>query len=125
MKSRLRVLRYPAALFALCGSFGAVAQDPVAVDPAHHKVEFENNQVRVLRITFKPGESSQMHSHPCGIAIGLNDSSLTFHLPDGTTRPANLKQGQVVVVKPIIHKPENRVQNTAEVILVELKSGGC
>ena len=28
-----------------------LAQDPVKVDPKHHKVEFEDNQVRVLRIT--------------------------------------------------------------------------
>jgi hypothetical protein len=29
-----------------------LAQDPVKVDPKHPKVEFEDNQVRVLRITF-------------------------------------------------------------------------
>ena len=48
----------------LCFMFGmwaaglapAFAQDPVKIDPAHHKVELENADVRVLRITFGPGE---------------------------------------------------------------------
>jgi len=68
------------------GSGLASAQDAVVVDPQHHKVEFETEQVRVLRITFPPGEQSVMHSHPCAIAIGLTDSTLTFHLPDGHHR---------------------------------------
>lgn len=103
----------------------STAQDSVAVDPQHHKVEFENEHVRVLRINFGPGEISRMHQHPCAVAIGISDSDLTFHLPDGSTKPAKLKHGQVIVAKPITHSPENRTQTPAEVILVELKDGGC
>jgi hypothetical protein len=33
-----------------------MAQDPVSADPKHVKVEFENTQVRVLRITVSPHE---------------------------------------------------------------------
>jgi quercetin dioxygenase-like cupin family protein len=101
-----------------------IAQDPVAVDPEHHKVEFENDQVRVLRIVFPPGSRSVMHEHPCLIAIGLGDSTLTFHMPDGSTRDAPMKRGQVVVVKaPFAHEPENRGNAASEVIVVELKTG--
>ena len=114
-----------AVVVVFLGSGLASAQDAVAVDPQHHKVEFETDQVRVLRITFPPGEHSVMHSHPCAVAIGLTDSTLTFHLPDGATREANLKQGQVVNAKPIVHKPENKTNSPAQVILVELKSDGC
>jgi quercetin dioxygenase-like cupin family protein len=103
----------------------AFAQDPVAVDPSHHKVEFENDQVRVLRIDFGAGEKSVMHSHPCLIAIGVTDSSLLFHFPDGSTRNAELKTGQVVVAKPTTHQPENQTSESSEVIVVELKSGDC
>jgi quercetin dioxygenase-like cupin family protein len=103
----------------------ASAQDAVAVDPQHHKVEFENAHVRVLRIAFGPGESSRMHSHPCAVAIGLSDSLLTFHLPDGSTRPAKLGLGQVIAAKPQTHNPANDTAEKAEVILVELKDSGC
>ena len=101
------------------------AQDAVQMDPKHHKIEFENDHVRVLRINFGPGEISQMHQHPCALAIGISNSDLTFHLPDGSTKPAKLKHGQVIVAKPITHNPENKTQTPAEVILVELKDGGC
>jgi hypothetical protein len=103
----------------------AFAQDPVAVDPAHHKIEFENDQVRVLRINFGPSDTSVMHSHPCLIAIGVTNSSLLFHFPDGSTRNAELKIGQVVIAKPVTHQVENQTTEASEVIVVELKSGDC
>src|ERR1039458_1525999 len=37
--------------------------DPVAVDPKHYKVEFENDQVRVLRARIGPHESTPVHKH--------------------------------------------------------------
>ena len=49
--------------------FGAstlLGQDPVKVDPKHYKLDFENSQVRVLRITYGPHEKSVMHEHPRG-----------------------------------------------------------
>ncbi len=33
--------------------------DPPVVDPAHYKVEFENEDVRVLRVHFGPNEKGQ------------------------------------------------------------------
>lgn len=79
MKSQF-LLAGVAALFA--GNV-TLAQDPVSVDPKHHKIEFENEQVRVLRITFDPGEKAPMHEHPCAIAVGIRDGALEFTLPDG------------------------------------------
>ena len=111
--------------FSLIGATVVWAQDPVAVDPKHHKVEFENEQVRVLRIKFDPGETAPMHDHPCAIAVGIQDSELTFTFPDGTSRQAPLKLGQVVVPKPIKHRVENKSDKPVEVILVEMKNGKC
>ena len=122
MNNNMRVLAC-ALVFASCGAGIVSAQDAVAVDPKHHKVELENDQVRVLRITLPPGEGSVMHSHPCGVVIGLSDTSLMMHLPDGATRETSLKQGQVLMIKPTVHNPENQSSNPAQVILVELKSG--
>ena len=99
----------------------AFGQDAVAVDPTHHKVEFENNQIRVLRINFGPGETSVMHSHPCLIAIGVSNSRLLFHFPDGSTRNAALTVGQIVIAKPVTHQVENQATEPSEVIVVELK----
>ena len=60
------------SLFALA-AVPALAQDAVKVDPKHYKVEFENDQVRVLRITYGPHEKSVMHEHPANVAVFLTD----------------------------------------------------
>lgn len=111
--------------FALSGFMAAVhAQDPVEVDPAHHTVEFENDQIRVLHVVFPPGESSVMHTHPCLIAIGVVDGELTFRLPDGSTRQGPIHRGEVIVVKqPVTHNPVNNAGTTHDVMVVELKTG--
>ena len=102
----------------------AHAQDPVVVDPAHHKIEFENDQIRVLHIVFPPGESSVMHTHPCLVVIGVADGELTFRLPDGSTRIGPIHSGEVLVLKqPVTHNPVNNAGTTHDVMVVELKTG--
>jgi hypothetical protein len=58
-----------------------MAQDPVRVDPQHYTVEFENDQVRVLRIRYGPHEKSVMHGHPAGLAVFLADTRGKFQTP--------------------------------------------
>src|SRR5687767_3027089 len=45
------------------GPLPVTALDPVAVDPQHYKVELENEFVRVLRVSFGPGEKGARHEH--------------------------------------------------------------
>ena len=70
-----------------------VAQDPAMVDTKHYKVTFENEQVRVLKITYGPKEKSVMHEHPNGVAIFLRDGQIRFHLADGKFQDATVKAG--------------------------------
>src|ERR1035437_1038313 len=70
---------------ALLVAPAASAQDPVKVDPKHYKVEFENAQVRVLRITYGPHEKSVMHSHPASVAVFLTDLTGKLTMPGGKT----------------------------------------
>jgi hypothetical protein len=46
------------ALFVLSFCSVVHAQDAVTVDSKHYTVEFENSEVRVLRIKYGPGEKS-------------------------------------------------------------------
>jgi quercetin dioxygenase-like cupin family protein len=110
------------AMLAASAGF-AVAQDAVQVDPKHYKVEFENEQVRVLRITYAPGEASVMHEHPANVAVFLTDGQGRFTLPDGTTQDAPFEAGSVVWGDAETHLPENVGEAPFELILVELKGG--
>ena len=95
--------------------------DPAVVDADHYKVEFENDRVRVLRITYGPGEKSVMHYHPGNVAVILTDQKGRFTLPDGSTEEAEAKAGDAVWGDGGQHLPENLGDKPLELILVELK----
>ena len=101
----------------------AWAQDPVEVDPAHYAVEFENDHVRVLRITYGPGEKSVMHYHPAATAVFLTDQDVRFTFPDGTSEQAPpAGAGEAVWTPAGKHLPENVGDEPLELILVEVKA---
>jgi quercetin dioxygenase-like cupin family protein len=100
---------------------GAVAQDPTVVDAKHYKVMFENEHVRVLKITYGPKEKSVMHEHPNGVAVFLTDGQIKFGLPDGKSQDAAVKAGQAMFAPAGKHLPENVGDKPFEVVLVELK----
>lgn len=115
------------ALVLLCAivlfNSKSLAQDPTKADPKHYKVEFENNKVRVLRITYGPGEKSVMHEHPDAFAVFLTDVKGKFTLPDGKTIDFAQKPGSTMWTPAGKHLPENTGNKPFELILVELKSG--
>jgi quercetin dioxygenase-like cupin family protein len=105
------------------GANGAakVALDPVKVDPARHKVAFENDRVRVLRINLKPHDKTKQHEHPNGVAIHLTDVKARFTLGDGSTREGGGKRGDVIWAAAEKHSVQNTTSRAAVIILVELK----
>ncbi len=112
--------------FLLCflclAAISALAQDAVKADSKHYTVEFENDQVRVLRIRYGPHEKSVMHSHPAGVVIMVTDMNNKFTLADGKTEERQGKAGQVLPAEAGTHLPENLSDQPFEAILVELKA---
>ena len=109
------------ASLCLLGAVPASAQDAAKVDPKHYKVELENDQVRVLRISYGPGEKSVMHSHPANVAVFLTDGQGKFTLPDGKSQTIPFKAGAVEWDSGGKHLPENAGTKPFELIVVELK----
>ena len=109
-------------LFIIGVTSAAMAQDPVKVDSKHYTVEFENDQVRVLRIKVGPHEKSVMHQHPNAVAIFLTDVNGKFSFPKEPAQDVTSKAGEVRWTPAIVHLPENTSNQPFEVILVELKS---
>jgi len=100
----------------------SLAQDANKVDPKHYKVILENEQVRVLRITYGLGEKSVMHSHPEGVVVFLTDGDSKFTFPDGQSQNIKFKAGSVIWVSEQNHLPENIGNKPFEVIQIEMKS---
>jgi quercetin dioxygenase-like cupin family protein len=99
----------------------AWAQDPTEVDAAHYKVVFENDQVRVVRITYGPLEKSVMHYHPAGVAVFFTDQRVRFTYPDGKSEEIVAKAHDSTWVPAGPHLPENLGDKPLDLILVELK----
>jgi len=98
------------------------AQDPANVDSKHYKVEFENDYVRVLRITYGPGEKSIMHEHPNAVVVMLTDTNTEMTLPDGNKVEDLAKMGDAQWTPAGLHIPKNIGNEKMEAVLVELKS---
>lgn len=85
-------------------------------------MEFENADVRVLRIKYGPHEKSIQHSHPAGIVIAVTDVTGKFTMADGSVQNNSYRAGQVLEAPAGTHLPENTSDKPFELILIEMKS---
>ena len=107
------------AVIFLAGN--SIAQDPTKVDSKHYKVEFENENVRVLRINYGPGEKSVLHEHPNAVAVFLKGSTVKFTDAEGKTTTVSRNTGEAMWTPAGKHLPENIGSEPLEVLLIELK----
>jgi hypothetical protein len=114
-------LAVTAVCVVILGTGAALAADPVKVAPGVYKVALENDHVRVLEVTLKPGEKVPMHSHPACIIYPLNDSKTRFTSPDGKSVDVDMKTGAVSWHEAESHMSENIGQSDARVLVIEMK----
>lgn len=122
---RIGVVWLTALLSMLAISVPVLAQhdlDCVSVDPAHHKVVFENDQVRVVRWIIPAGEKTLKHSHPNNLNIDLTDYNGRVTTPDAKTSDVRAKAGSVSWRQAGIHVVENIGDQAMEGIIVEPKN---
>ena len=103
----------------------ANAQDAVKVMPRAFRVAFENERLRVLEFTGRPGMGicgESMHSHPPHLTVVLADWRGQVTTPDGKTAERTRKLGDVFWSEAETHKVENTGNSTSRVLIVELKS---
>ena len=100
----------------------ARAQDSMVVAPQFHKVLIDNDKVRVLEVTLKPGDKIPMHSHPGGyVSIPLGPAKARFTTADGKSVDSEMKPGEARWSDPVTHSAENTGTAETKVIVVELK----
>jgi hypothetical protein len=98
------------------------ALDPLKVDPKHYTLEFENSQVRVLRLKLAPKESGAM------VESALN--SLVVFISDADVRRTAGGKAEVIQHKPAEltwngpskNKIENLSEKPFEAVIVEFRS---
>ncbi len=98
------------------------AQDALKVGPGVYKLLFENERIRVLEITFKPGDKIASHSHPDHVIYVLSEGALKITRADGKITEVNAKPGQVMWTAAETHSAVNPGKTELKAIIVELKA---
>jgi len=94
--------------------------DPAISNSEHYQVIFENERVRVLEYTDKPGDHTTPHEHPDSVMYTL--SSFRRRLVSGETRrEVEMEAGTVGWLPAQQHYGENIGETPTHVIFVELK----
>ena len=95
--------------------------DPVGVSPENYKVLLENDRVRVVEMTLRPGEIDETHSHPSETVYFINGGKARVHLPDGGTVEVEFSDGGVMWHEPWTHRVENVGASELRAVIVEDK----
>lgn len=95
--------------------------DSVKVDPAHHKVVFENDHVRVVRWVVAVSDKTLKHSHPDNLNINLTDYNGRVTTPERQDYEMHAQAGSVSWRQAGIHVVENIGSQPMEGIIVEPK----
>ena len=72
------------------------ALDPVRIAPHIYELAFENEKVRVLKKTIRPGETPPLHSHPDRVIVYLNPCAWMQQDADGSKHMESFKFGTPV-----------------------------
>jgi quercetin dioxygenase-like cupin family protein len=80
----------------------------------------ESNRMRILKVTFKPGDTAKMHHHPEHMAYVLKGGKLRL-TSEGKTQDLDLKEGSAVFLEEQNHEATNMGNTVIDLLVVELK----
>jgi len=99
---------------------GFPVADPIAVNPQHYRLVFENDRVRVLEYSDGPGDTTGTHSHPDSVMVTL--SSFTRRLRSGDREAdVDLRAGQARWLDAQEHSGTNTGSTPTHCLFIELK----
>ena len=111
-------------IVGLAGTTNLAAQDASTVNPRSYKVVLENDKVRVLEYTSRPGFGicgQGKHSHPAHLTIAMSDGKLKVTTEDGKMIAAESKAGKIFWAPAETHSVENISGRPMRAFMVEIK----
>jgi len=94
--------------------------DPVATNPDHYSVIFENDQVRVLEYLDLPGDRTTPHEHPNSVMVTLSEFRRRLYSGDDE-RDVHIRAEKASWLPAQQHAGHNIGDTPTHVIFVELK----
>jgi beta-alanine degradation protein BauB len=121
MKAMNRIAGFLAVAAFLGVGSALYAQDPLKAAPDMYRLLWENERVRVMEVTFKPGQKIAEHSHPDHFVYVLEAGTLEIHKPAGPVSNATVKVGDVLWIPAETHWAVNTGSTTVRLVVNELK----
>jgi quercetin dioxygenase-like cupin family protein len=121
---RARRLAIPLALVACALTVPALAQDAARVQPRSYRVVLENDKVRVLEFTSRPGMGvcgAGVHSHPGHVTVLLTPAKVRV-TQNGKTMVMQGKAGDAFWEPAETHETENVGGGEVRALLIEVKT---
>lgn len=106
---------------ALFFAVPAAAQDAVSVAPTVFKKVLENERIRVLEATYRPGTKVPAHSHPEHLFYMLSGGTLVMRPAGRTAYEMPFKAGEALYLPAQTRATENDGNATVRALIVELK----
>ena len=110
-------------LFFIACSSNDISLLPEKVSPDVYKVLLENDDIKILEVTFAPGQSDNMHEHYPATVYIVEGGKAQVTLPDGTVNEIN-PPSDFILHNPekAKHQVKNIGDNTMKIILFERKN---
>ena len=108
-----------AATVFLLGS-KAGAQEPTKVAPDIYKVKLNEKGVRVLEVSFEPGQKIGTHSHPDHVVYALTAGTISITEEGKETKTMDVKPGDTMYLPAQTHHAQNMGKNQLKLVVVEL-----
>ena len=98
------------------------ALDPVKVAPHIYEAVLENDRVRILKATYRNGETPPLHAHPDRVRVYLNPCAWMITDDSGDSRMESFKFGEPVWEYATTHGGETSgVIEPCSILEIELK----
>lgn len=98
-----------------------MAHDPIHTDPDKYHTILENERVRVLDYTDKPGDKTTQHHHPDFVLYTLAPFKRRLYSADGSFREREFQAGEIVWNHAQEHIGENIGTTDTHVLIIEFK----
>jgi len=109
-------------VFGCVCSGALLAQDLAKVAPKNSKVLLDNEQVRVMEVWLKPGESLPTHSHPGNVVYFITGGKTKTTFADGKVTETEHKADEAIWSDPVTHSNQNTGTALQKALVVELKA---
>lgn len=100
------------------------AMDAVRVAPNRYKLKNDSLGLRIIEISYKPGDSSALHAHPEAALYVIQGGTSEFTMQDGSKQTLNLPSRTALVMPAGTHRVKNVGKTTTRSILVETNRQG-